>query len=76
MTNMSKRPKREWRKLDTTAAAEGVWLVKVPNYLSQAWSKSSPDQLLGTLTVGKYVYAVLSSGVCVLIIVLFKQQNI
>ena len=35
--------------LDVTNAARGVWLVKVPNYLSDIWRKAGPSTELGTM---------------------------
>uniref|UniRef100_A0A672F6V0 General transcription factor IIF subunit 2 n=1 Tax=Salarias fasciatus TaxID=181472 RepID=A0A672F6V0_SALFA len=34
---------------------KGVWLVKVPKYLSQQWKKASDKGEVGKLTIGKYV---------------------
>uniref|UniRef100_A0A672FBW0 General transcription factor IIF subunit 2 n=1 Tax=Salarias fasciatus TaxID=181472 RepID=A0A672FBW0_SALFA len=33
---------------------KGVWLVKVPKYLSQQWKKASDKGEVGKLTIGKY----------------------
>jgi hypothetical protein len=32
-------------------AGRKVWLVKVPNFLAEAWSKQEPNENLGTLTL-------------------------
>ena len=37
------------RALDVTNATRGVWLVKVPNYLSTVWSKAPPGANLGIM---------------------------
>lgn len=49
-TTPSKR-KRDMRSLDTSNAARGVWLVKVPNYLSERWKKAKKDQDLGKMRI-------------------------
>ncbi len=41
------------RELDTTNATKGVWLVKVPNYLDEAWRKALPSTDLGVMTINK-----------------------
>lgn len=37
------------RPLDVTNASRGVWLIKVPNYLSDAWMKAGPNAELGVM---------------------------
>ena len=51
---MSKKGK-EARRLDTSQAGRGVWLVKVPNYLSEAWGRAGQEQCLGVLKIGRCV---------------------
>ena len=50
---MSEKPdkasKTPARALDVTNATRGVWLVKVPNYLSTVWSKAPPGADLGIM---------------------------
>ena len=48
----SKQPARE---LDTTNATKGVWLIKVPNYLSDIWKEAEPNSDLGTMKISSYV---------------------
>lgn len=54
---MSKKARAEARRLDTAQAARGLWLVKVPNYLSEAWEKAGQDDCVGVLKVTRYVHA-------------------
>ncbi|XP_031671770.1 general transcription factor IIF subunit 2 isoform X2 [Oncorhynchus kisutch] len=44
-------------EVDLTGAKQntGVWLVKVPKYLSQQWAKASGRGEVGKLRIGKYV---------------------
>ncbi|TSK18003.1 General transcription factor IIF subunit 2 [Bagarius yarrelli] len=44
-------------EVDLTGAKQntGVWLVKVPKYLSQQWTKASGRGEVGKLRIGKYV---------------------
>uniref|UniRef100_A0A7N8XXC2 General transcription factor IIF subunit 2 n=1 Tax=Mastacembelus armatus TaxID=205130 RepID=A0A7N8XXC2_9TELE len=35
--------------------SKGVWLVKVPKYLSQQWDKATEKGEVGKITIGKYV---------------------
>uniref|UniRef100_A0A3B4UJS7 General transcription factor IIF subunit 2 n=1 Tax=Seriola dumerili TaxID=41447 RepID=A0A3B4UJS7_SERDU len=35
--------------------SKGVWLVKVPKYLSQQWDKATERGEVGKITIGKYV---------------------
>lgn len=37
------------RLLDVTRATREVWLVKVPNYLNDIWSKAEPGADLGVM---------------------------
>lgn len=50
---MSKKVKSEARRLDTGQAGRGVWLVKVPNYLSEAWERAGQEKCLGVLRIGR-----------------------
>ena len=43
------------RPLDVTRATREVWLVKVPNYLSDMWSKAEPGAELGVMRDASYV---------------------
>ena len=47
----SKKAKRAVvaREFDVANAKRGVWLVKVPNYLADAWKGAGPDAELGKL---------------------------
>lgn len=48
----SKQPARE---LDTSNATKGVWLIKVPNYLSDVWKEAEPNSDLGIMRISSYV---------------------
>lgn len=37
------------REFDVANAKRGVWLVKVPNYLADAWKDAEPDTELGKM---------------------------
>ncbi|XP_055954247.1 general transcription factor IIF subunit 2 isoform X2 [Patella vulgata] len=39
------------REVDTAAAGRGVWLVKVPKYLSEIWRESTPNSDVGKLKI-------------------------
>ena len=41
--------KQSGRSLDVSRATREVWLVKVPNYLSDVWSKAEPGADLGVM---------------------------
>ena len=43
--------KRDMRSLNTSHASRGVWLVKVPNYVSERWKKAKKDQELGKMRI-------------------------
>lgn len=43
--------KRKKSPLDTTLCNRGVWLIKVPNYLSEAWSGSEKGGVVGTMKI-------------------------
>ncbi|ESO82132.1 hypothetical protein LOTGIDRAFT_135195 [Lottia gigantea] len=43
----------EVREVDTAAAGRGVWLVKVPKYLSEIWKESPPNSDVGKLKITK-----------------------
>ena len=49
----SKQPARE---LDTSNATKGVWLIKVPNYLSDMWKEAEPNSDLGIMRISSYVH--------------------
>ena len=42
-------------ELDVTNAARGVWLVKVPNYLSDVWKQTGASTELGVMRDTSYV---------------------
>ena len=44
-----KAKKTPARELETANATRGVWLVKVPNYLAEAWKDAEPDSELGKI---------------------------
>lgn len=46
-----KSKKSSSRELDVTNATRGIWLVKVPNYLADAWEGASPDSELGRIKI-------------------------
>ena len=37
--------------LDTSLCNRGVWLVKVPNYLSNAWNESEKGTIVGKMKI-------------------------
>ena len=39
--------------VDTSRAKDGVWLVKVPNYLADLWLKSNTDRVVGKVVIFK-----------------------
>ena len=41
-------------ELDITNASRGVWLVKVPKYMSTRWQKALPMTEVGRLKITKY----------------------
>ena len=41
--------KHSARALDVSRATREVWLVKVPNYLSDVWSRAEPGEELGVM---------------------------
>lgn len=41
------------RDLDCENAARGVWLVKVPKYMSSEWEKAGPKAEIGRLKITK-----------------------
>lgn len=45
--------RKNQKVLDTSHATRGVWLVKVPNYLSESWKKASESQELGKMRISK-----------------------
>ena len=51
---MSKKT-NEARKLNVVQAGRGLWLVKVPNYLSESWERAGIKQPLGVLKVARFV---------------------
>ncbi len=46
-----KKPSLPSIPLDTTYCNRGVWLVKVPNYLSEAWNESDKGDIVGTMNI-------------------------
>lgn len=52
-----KKVKKESRTLDISYANRGVWLVKVPNYVSEAWKKVEPHKELGKMRIYQLVGA-------------------
>jgi transcription initiation factor TFIIF subunit beta len=49
MSEKSSSSKQPARALDVSRATREVWLVKVPNYLSDVWSKAEPGAELGVM---------------------------
>lgn len=43
------------RELDVENATRGVWLVKVPKYMSSEWEKAKSKEEIGRLKITKYV---------------------
>lgn len=39
------------RELGVANATRGVWLVKVPKYLSDIWNEAGPETDLGTIKI-------------------------
>ncbi|VEL42892.1 unnamed protein product [Protopolystoma xenopodis] len=37
--------------VDTSRAKDGVWLVKVPNYLADLWTNAGPDGIVGKVVI-------------------------
>ena len=48
-TDIKKKSPR--RSFNTVHATRGVWLVKVPNYLSEAWRKAGKGENLGKMKI-------------------------
>ncbi len=46
-----KKPSVPTVPLDTSLCNRGVWLVKVPNYLSNAWDKSEKGGIVGKMKI-------------------------
>ncbi|XP_045200091.2 general transcription factor IIF subunit 2-like [Mercenaria mercenaria] len=52
MTSVKEEPtSKQVRDVDLTAAGRGVWLVKVPKYLSEKWKKASGKCEVGRLMI-------------------------
>ena len=49
MSEKAASSKSPARPLDVSKATREVWLVKVPNYLSDIWSKAEPGADLGVM---------------------------
>ena len=49
------KTKQPARELDTSNATKGVWLIKVPNYLSDLWKEAEPNSDLGLMRISSYV---------------------
>lgn len=45
--------KKEARVFDTSHAKRDIWLVKVPNYISEAWKNAGPYDHLGKMRIAK-----------------------
>lgn len=45
--------KRAARELDVSGATRGVWLIKVPKYLSETWLAARAKAELGTMRISK-----------------------
>jgi len=50
----SSNSNRSEGELDCTNASRGVWLVKVPKYISIRWKKALPLTEVGRLQITKY----------------------
>jgi hypothetical protein len=37
--------------LDCSKAAQGVWLLKVPNYLKEAWERVGEERNVGVIRI-------------------------
>ena len=48
-TDVKKKSPR--RSFNTVHATRGVWLVKVPNYLSEAWRNAGKGENLGKMKI-------------------------
>lgn len=44
------------KDIDMAGASRGVWLVKVPKYISSRWDKCPGNITAGQLNIIKYVY--------------------
>lgn len=55
MSDKAASSKPSARPLDVSRATREVWLVKVPNYLSDIWSKTEPGADLGLMRDASYV---------------------
>ena len=42
--------------LDTSHANSGVWLVKVPHYISSQWKSCPGDLVAGHLDITRYIF--------------------
>ena len=49
----SKGSKKSDRDLDLENSHRGVWLVKVPKYISDRWEKAAPNTEVGKLKIKK-----------------------
>ena len=45
--------KSDNKDLDLANSTRGVWLVKVPKYISDRWEKAAPDTEVGKLRIKK-----------------------
>lgn len=52
MATSKKSKKSSARELDVACATKGVWLIKVPKYLSDAWGKAEAGSELGVMRIG------------------------
>ncbi len=47
------------KDLDISGASRGVWLVKVPKYISSRWEKCPGSAVAGHLNITKYAFIVI-----------------
>ena len=51
MATGSVKKRKDSRVFDVTMATRGIWLVKVPNYMSEVWKKAEPHSELGKMRI-------------------------
>lgn len=51
--NLTMDKSADLKDLDLTCASRGVWLVKVPKYISECWKKAGPGEEVGKVVISK-----------------------
>lgn len=62
-------------ELDCTNASRGVWLVKVPKYISSKWEKAAPMTEVGRLKINKYYPEILDDSSTVILSCLDQRSQ-